>query len=584
MVVATASRGTASAAGYDAGADVAAQIARASATAVGYAALGIGAAPAAGAAPDALRLEIVSADGTQLVNDLVTRRNLSFTVEHNGSGSVSFETDLDAFENGLDDAALAPSNLVRVHYGDLPAWPDGVAEGVFAAAPPTKDASGRWTLQVSCPGSWDVLDYGVLWPPDGATGDTRDFNYNAGLTREVPAWATPIGKKVKESFRWKLHRRPRNWPESVSQWVWSSSPENVSPVGKRRFVGSFTNTGPHDYRFYFAGDDSVVFYLDGAKVKFVGIKGWYTTTTFTRHLKAGTHVITAAVNNAEGTNHKSGFICAVGRLNNDGDVVEWKIRSSPSTFKYLSEASVALPPSGWFPPAVLWQHVGEAAARGVEYHDLIDVTFSDTADSSGTAWTVKGPVEYEIGISGAALGDKIRSLAKNLGGADMAMLPGLRLGAWRSRGWDLRDRVVISKANRVGWSARTWSRVRTAVLTHQESGWTETVGDDKLPAQPAFGRREMTMTGGGVDGDAQADALAYSAVETSASTEETIEATITSADLRAGAPQPFRDFNPADVVLMETDGGFTPVKVMSITGDEQGDKSINYTIAGYPVD
>lgn len=543
----------------------------------GEAALNIGAAPSVSSVPDALRLEIVTADGTPLVNDLVTRRNLSFTVEHNGSGSIDFETDLDAFPDGMDDVALDPSNLVRVHYGDLPDWPNGVAEGLIATAPPTKDILGRWTMQMQCPGSWDALDWGVLFPPDGPTGDTRDFNYNAGLTRDVAIWATPVGVKVKKSFRWLRSRRPRNWPDSVSQWVWSSSPEKVSPLGLCRFVGSFITTVEHDYRFYVAGDDTLSLYLNGALLKHKAAKGWYTTSTFVRHLKPGTHVLTGVVKNLAGTNRKAGFACAVGRLNNDGEVVEWKIRSSPTTFKYRSEASVALPPDGWFPAAVLWQAVNEAADRGVEFHPQITLTFDDTHDSDGSAWTVKGPVEYEIGISNAALGEKVRSL-----GTDAAMLPGLELSTWRSRGFDLSDRVVISKANKVGWSARAWSRVRTLALTHHESGWTSSATTD-ADLIDRFGRRELTLSGGGTDGDLQAAALASSAMDTSASPEETIEAEITSADLRAGAPQPLRDFGPADTVLMETVGGFQRVKVMAITGAEQNDKSVNWTIAGYPV-
>jgi hypothetical protein len=103
-------------------------------------------------------------------------------VEHNGSGTISFETDLDALTNGIDSALLAPSNLVRVHYGDLSAWPNGVAEGFITSAPPVKDDSGRWTVQVSGPGSWDALDFAELWPPAGAVGDTREFSYTAGMT------------------------------------------------------------------------------------------------------------------------------------------------------------------------------------------------------------------------------------------------------------------------------------------------------------------------------------------------------------------------------------------------------------------
>lgn len=580
MTVFVRERALATASGHDRTLVSARQRARARARAFGRARLIHGSVPSASTAPDALRLEIVDGSGTQIVNDLARRRNLQFAVEHNGSGSISFESDLDAFDDGLDDPALDPANLVRVHFGDLPDWPDGIAEGFIAAAPPVKDDVGRWTVQVSCPGSWDVLDFGVLWPPAGATGDTRDFNYNAGLTRDVTLWKTPVGLGNRRSFRWIKHRWPKGWLDAGSQWIWSSSPEKASPVGKRKFVGQFSLSQRRLIRFQVCGDDTLKLYLNGALIKSKPNGAWHTATTFRRWLPAGTYTVTAVVNNLGGSlKNTAGFLFSAARLSPDGDFIEWKLRSSTTSFKYLSEASVALPPDGWFPAAVMAVHVGEADARGVDFHDLIDLTFTETADSTGSAWTKKGPVEYDIGISGAQLGDKIRSL-----GVDMAMLPGLRLSAWKSRGFDLRDRVVISGAADPGWSSRTWSRVRTVALTHQESGWTETAGDAALADK--FGRRELAVSGGGVDGDAQADVLATAAMETSASPEETIEATINSAQMVGDdpAPMPFRDFNVADIVLMETVGGYTPVKVMSISGTEREDKSVDFTIAGYPVD
>lgn len=552
-----------------------------SATAAGYPILVLGEAPTVSDVPDALRLEILDSSGTQVVNDLTRRRNLQGVVEHNGSGSISFDTDLDAFTDGLDDAALDPSNLVRVHFGDLPDWPDGIAEGFVAAAPPVKDDSGRWSLSVSCPGSWDVLDFGVLWPPAGATGDTRDFNYNAGLTRDVAKWATPVGLGNRHSFRWTEHRWPKGWLDAGSQWIYSSSPEKASPIGKCKLVGQFDLTNPHYIRFQAAGDDTLKLYMNGALLKSKPNGAWHTAATFTRYLPAGTYVITAVVENLGGSlRNTAGFLFSAARMDDNGNFVEWKLRSSTTSFKYLSEASVALPPDGWFPAAVMYTHVGEAAVRGVEYHPTIDLTFGETTDSAGTAWTAKGPVEYDIGISGAELGDKIRSL-----GVDMAMLPGLRLSAWRSRGFDLRDRVALSKGSSPGWSSRTWSRVRTLALTHHEAGWYSNATED-ADLITDFGRRELTLSGGGIENDAQAAVFSRSAMDASASPEETLQVTVNSAAMVGDDPQPtpFRDYNVADVVLMETIGGFTPVKVMSIAFAERDDKSVDFTIAGYPVD
>jgi hypothetical protein len=590
VTVFTPSPATATAGGYDAAGVIDVGILPGRATAGGYAALVHGAAPSASAAPDALRLEILTATGTQLLNDLVARRNLTFSVEHNGSGNISFETDLSALTGGIDSPLLDPSNLVRVHFGDLAAWPYGVAEGLITSAPPTKKDDDSWSLQVQCPGSWDVLDFGVLWPPAGATGDTREFSYTAGMTGPafVPEeWSTPSGKRVKTSFRWTGHRWPRGWREAQSSWLWSSSPEKKSPLGTRQFLGDpFTLAQTENVRFRVAGDDTLKLYLNGARIKTKGRGAWHRTSSFVRKLNAGTYTVAAAVQNT-GAAGKAGFIFSAETLKADGTHKAWLLRSATNSFQIKTAAGyfaqVPLPPDGWYPPAVLWQHVGEAAARGVDFHPSIALTFTNMVDSNGSAWTAKGPAEYDIGTSGAELGEKVRAL-----GYDLAMLPGLRLSAWKQRGFDLRDRVVISTPLGAGWSSRAWPRVRSVGLTHHESGWTETAGAAAVSAE--FGRRELAISGGGVDGDLQADAFAAAAMTPAASPEETIEVTITSADMvvdattgKARAPMPFRDFNVADTITVETVGGFQPIKVMSIACAEQETKETRWTIAGYPV-
>lgn len=577
MTVYTPSYATATATGLDAGASTIPAIARARASASGLGVLVLGAPPAASAAPDALRLELLDASGNQLVNDFATRRNLTFTVEHNGSGSVNFETDLSALPANVEIDPSNPNTLVRVHYGDLASWPYGVAEGFVTSAPPTKDDSGRWVLSIQSPGTWDVLDFGVLWPPDGATGDTREFSYTAGQTGPawVPEeWGTPNGYLVKNSFRWK-HRWPRGWPESKARWIWSSSPEKNSAEGSRKFVGTFTLSAKKNVHFYAAGDDNMRLYLNGARVKIKGRGAWRRTTSFIRTLKAGTYTVAAEVANMPGGDNKSGFIFAAAQLKADGTRDKWLLRSATNTFQVRTGGGyfgqVPLPPDGWYPAAVLYQHVQEAKNRGVDFHAALTTTFGTATDSNGSAWTAKGQSEYDIGTSGAQLGDMVRS-----SGVDAAMLPGLRLAAWRSRGFDQRDRVVIAAPMGTGWSSRAWPRVRTVGLTHHESGWTETDG-----TAGAFGRREMAISGGGTDGDAQADALAQQALASAGAPEETIEVTISSTNVQGW--QPFRDFNVADIISVETIGGTQPIKVMSITGAEQDSGEVRFTIAGYPV-
>lgn len=535
------------------------------------------------AVPDALRLEILDSAGTQIDNDFEQRRGLSFSVEHNGSGAITFDTDLSALPLGIDDPRLAPTNVVRVHFGNMDAWPYGVAEGIAASAPPTKTPTGDWSTQVQCPGSWDALDLGVLWPTIAQAGDTREFSYTAGQTSSwyhPDEWKAPPGHKlVRTSFRWTNGKRPHNWPEKYAKWLWTSSPENNSPKGTVAFRSTVNFPATGDYKFYFAADDKGSLYINGARIKNRTAGQWKDTATVTRRITSGNHVVSASVTNSTGG--RSGYLCAIKRVSNG----KWIFRTSETNTLYRKTLGwteqVPLPPIGWYSPAVLRLHVLEAQARGVVFHNLMSVSYSDTADSEGSGWVTNGPSEYDIGISGAELGDKIRSY-----GYDLAMLPGLQLAAWRNRGFDLRSLVVISKPQNVTYPARTWSRVRTYGLTHYEGGWEETTGPDAT-VNAGYGRREAAYSGGGVPDTAQADTFASAAMNTTGLPEETVEVTFSSAELadglRPGVPWPFRDFNVADIISVETVGGFTAVKVMVIAGAEQPTKAIQFTVSGYPV-
>lgn len=578
MPVITAGIGSASVSGYGARVGNASTLHVGTATAVGYPAK-VWHPVEVGTAPDALRLEILTSAGVQVDGDYEQRRGLSFSVEHNGSGAITFDTDLSALPLGIDDPRLAPTNVVRVHFGYDATAPYGVAEGILAAAPPSKNDLGDFNVQIPCPGSWDALDFGELWPTIAQAGDTREFSYTAGQTSSwyhPDEWAAPPGHKlVKDSFRWTTGKRPHNWPENKAKWLWPTSPENNSPKGTVAFRSTVNFPHAGDYKFYFAADDKGSLYVDGTKIKSRSGGAWKDTSSVTRRITAGDHTVAANVTNSSGG--KSGYLCAIKRVSNGA----WIFRTSETNTVYRKTIgwteAVPLPPIGWYPPAVLRLHVQEAAARGVLFHNLMSLTYSDTADSTGSGWTENGTSEYDIGISGVELGEKIRSV-----GYDLAMLPGFRLAAWKHRGFDLRTYVTIRHPQNVSYPARSWSRVRTYGLTHFEGGWEETLGPDAA-INAAYGRREAAYSAGGVQDAAGADGFATAAMNATGLPEETVEVTFTSADLAGGTPWPFRDYNVADIITVEGVGRFIPIKVMSIAGAEQPTKEVVFTVSGYPV-
>lgn len=527
--------------------------------------------PTAGDTPDALRLAIVDVDGVPLVPDVGDRRSLSGGVEDGGSGSVSFTVGVDDFAGQADDL-LHPNNRLVVYYGQL-----AIAEALMDSAPLVQEETGAWVYSIDGRGSLDILDNGVVFPESWYDNDDRTYDYGSSRIPYdgwyVPSqWKVPASKLVTASYRWTVQKRkqPRGWPEKYARWIWSSSPETGSSDGARYFRSEFTVTNPGRVRIWAAGDDTLQLKLDGNVILTVGQGGWRKASSVTMFLGAGNHVMAAKVVNvaSETSSNRSGFAFCMGRLDDDGKIAAWILRSNPTRWKVYYQSE----PPGWFPPSVLAAQVVEGETRGVTGYQPVGRTFTTVKDSSGRPWTNRHDLAVPVGASATELVDVVRSYGYNV-----AMLPGLRLCAWISRGRDLRNYVSIGKPATAGWTSRVWARVKTRVLVHAAFGWRD-VATTRAGLLDYYGRREMSFTAGNAKTESATTTQGRNALRDVATPEETIDVTTSNTE----GPQPFRDYDVADVIMVAVRGGYIPARVKAISFSENTDKTVTWTTTVYP--
>jgi len=526
----------------------------------------------ADAAPDALRIAILSETGTVLVPDVKNRTGASGGVEADGPGALtSLTVAMEDFHTPAGASLLDPNNRVMVYHGNR-----AIGEYLMDAAPPQQDTTGRWTFEVSGRGTLGLLDNGVLFPEVWSKDDNRQFDYGSrrtpyGAWYVANQWTVPKGRAVRTSWRWTQKKRhyPKGWPEKNAQWIWSSSPETNSPDGPRWFRAEFTLATTMRVRIWAAGDDTLQLKMDGNVIMSAGAGGWKKASSVVLTLSAGTHVVAARVTNVASTaavTRPSGFAFAMGRLNAKSQVVQWLLRSNTTRWRVTRTAP------GWFPPTVLLAHRLEGIARGVQNYSSITPTFTSAKDSTGRGWAGRGALSFPLGASGTELVESLRAY-----GYSFAMLPGLRFMCWISRGRDLRGLVRIGTPKSAGYTTRTWSRVKTYVLTHAGWGWGS-YATPKTALTSYYGRREMSFSAGNARTSAAARGQSQAALRDVGTPEETLDIVTSSTK----GPQPFRDYDISDLIMVAVRGGYIPARVKSISWVEEQTKEVTWTTTVYP--
>lgn len=530
-------------------------------------------APTAQTTPDAVRARVVDWAGNYICH-LPHTQGLRWLDEHNTAGAGSIDVHRYDDVEAEHPTVWTAGNHILISVGTLDIFRLILDD---EAGFRIDEASGERIDAWAGTGAMGVLNSGMCipeygWRPEAT--EERTFDYGSDPTKGgwyvSREWKKPVGKLIRSSWRWWYKKRhlPKGWSEKKAQWLWWKDPDATSSVNETDYlIGEFNLASSGRVRYQVAGDDTLEFQLDGEVRTTTGPGGWRRVNKGVLHLSAGRHYVAAKVTNTAGSagnQNRSGFIVAIARINGDGDVVKWLLRSSPSTFKVRRPLSG---PPGWFAAQILRQLVQEQKDRGCAGHAGVTFGFTTTTDSAGVAWA--GRQEISITVGTQAL-DYIQQLVET--GMDVAMTPGLQLNAWRSRGADRSGWVRLDQndARSLSESGSQLPAIKNSAHAKAATGW---VGQDDGGSIAAHGRRETLISLGGSQSPNQTATSVAAMLPDLANPPQTYEVKLSGA---LGRWQPYRDFNVADWISYKPAGRTTwgRFRVMSIAGEVND--------AGYP--
>jgi hypothetical protein len=531
--------------------------------------------PTPQSAPDAVRAELLDFSGT-FRRHLDNLSGLRWLDEHNTSGSGSIDQDLDT---GVSE--FSPGDHIKVYVGTR-----SVFRIILDAEPGYRidTATGLRTDAWAGLGALGVLNSGMCIPEYGwrAEGtEERSFDYGSNPSIGgwlVPSeWKTPVGKLVRQSWRWTYKKRhlPKGWPDKKAQWLWWRNPDATNVANEvNYFRSSFVAPSAGRYRFSVCGDDTLEFQVDGEIRATTGPGGWRKTTKIVLHLSAGTHYLAAKVTNTSGSagnQNRSGFLCSVARINGDGDVVTVARRTTPSTWTVRRQLTSA---PGWYAAQILRQLVAEQQARGCAGHSGVTFGFSTAADSYGVPWA--GRQELSVTVGTQAL-DYVQQMVET--GLDVVMSPDLGLYVYRTRGADRSGWVRLNQhdAHTMEESGTQPPSIRNILYARALTGWS---GVTHAASVAANGIREAMISLGSSRSLTQTAAALTAMLPDMAAPPRTVEIQISGA---TGRWQPYRDFYVSDWVDYKASKWSTwhRMRVMSIGGEVNPAGHPDWTIQLY---
>lgn len=418
-------------------------------------------------------------------------------------------------------------------------------------------------------GALGVINSGMVEPEYGfrpEATDERSFDYGSNPNIGgwyVPAeWKTPVGKLVRQSWRWIYRKRhlPKGWPDRKAQWLWWKSPDSASvPDEFCYFISSFTASTAGRYKFWACGDDTLELQIDGEIRLTAGPGAWKKASTVVLQLSAGVHTVAAKVQNSpatDGNSNRSGFLCTIARVQSDGDIITYARRTTPATWKVRRQLSG---PPGWFPAQAAMRLVEEQKSRGCASHAAITYGFTTSVDSSKAAWTARHDFSLTVGTLGL---DWMQRLVEM--GVDVAMSPNLKLDMWKRRGSDRSKYIRIDQFDSypVDEGASTPPGKRNVAYARAKTGWA---GASDSAGVTADGRRETMISLGSSRSRTQTNAVLARMLPDLSDPPQTVEIRLTAATRY----QPYRDFNVGDWISYKAAGmtSWGRFRVMSIAGE-----------------
>lgn len=526
-----------------------------------------------------VRVAVYQSDATTLIANVPRRRNVKWQDEVNSPGSAQFDIRLD------DDLLIAHPELVN-KYNVVKYFVNGVAvkAWILEDVVPVRVTSGgdadRW-VTISGRGAESALDAAVVYPEYGMrdyVSEDRAFNFASidGVWRIASEWVTPVG------YAWSADTTtrktyPRDWPDPNAQWLWSSSPATSAPVGPNWFRSTFTVTDSVAVVVYATGDNMITLYLDGQLIADSGTTqiAWRTSYQYRTMLAAGTHTLAAVVTNTTlvgGGNNPGAYIATIFRTDSSG------ARTTTNVFRTSTTNTIVKPygaAPGWNGANILQQLIIEAQDRNVDAVLPITFSFDTTNDSYGVPWDDRQDRVAKVGTTDLTdLATQVIELS-----LDMAIDPDFVMHAWKHRGVDMSDTIILRENRDVtaGTGSSRGARVRNQALLKYDGGWMELYS---AVSKTTYGRREVGLSLGTSTSTDQTKLAGQAALREVVAPEETIPVTITS----VSGPQPYLDYNLGDTILVPAVmTGMTKGRLMSITASESGEGGvIQWDLDFYP--
>jgi hypothetical protein len=509
--------------------------------------------------------------GYNLIAWCENARGIKFRRELSKAGSASFEIPLDATYAKF----MTENRIVKFTVGGV------VQFGcVLRTAHCELAADGtRWLQFNDQPGIASILGRAITYPNlfgarplKACSTDARAFGFmSPGTYAFEPDWGTPQGVAFRNVTDYR-----KGFPvefkagDPSAAWIAKTGPTQSVPEGRInyfRFPGGvyssiwrskYADEGVITIKVYAAGDNTFVLYLDGVEI----LRSPQTDNSWRKivvsqdiTLDQYGHVFAAKVENtAGGSSNPIGFIAAIvqvvdgkeaGVITNGHTSLDWAVKDNTT-------------PTGWFRGNIANTLYNEGKDRGVDGFDSINVTFTDTTDSSGIAWNERVELSFDCGTP---LYDVMVALSDT--NFDWEFLAEeMELSAWNKLGSDKSTTITLDmlKSNSVDRTAGG----ATMGLYNKDTGvWAET---------PVLGPRRESMTTLG----STTDKVTAETIMATELAKTMIPITTVTVETSFASPQAFVDYNLGDIVSVRVlDDTYTPVtkkaRVMAITMDNSDD-------------
>lgn len=526
-----------------------------------------------------MRIGVFEQDAVSIISMVPRRRGVQWLDEINASGSGQFEIH-------LDDPVLAEFPTLLDQFNVVKVYVNGVAikAWIIEDVNPTRISGGedadRW-VQISGRGALSVLESAIVYPEYGIrelVSEDRNFNFASkdGDWRKPSEWVNSVGVAWTADTTARA-KNPKDWPDPVAEWLWSSSPVVAAPPGRNWFRREFTLETLTNIVVFATCDNEFVGYMDGEVILASGLNrnAFRSRFEWRMTLAAGDHTLGFVVTNFDhvGSNSPGALIYTVYRTNDAGEPTDDIVLRSAGGATTIVKPYGKAP--GWNGAAILQQCIEEAQDRDVV--SVVPITFSFTAfrDSNNILWDDIQERIVKVGTTDLYdLGQQIVELSM-----DYELDANFVLNAWKKRGIDRSTDIHIMPNRDVTAAAGTIraGKLRNQALLKFEGGWMELFS---AASKEEYGRREVGISLGTSSSTDQTALAGSELVREVARPERTIPMSYTS---EAG-PQPYTDYGLGDSVYVpDVYTGMVISRLMSVAGSEQDNGVVNWDLDFYPV-